>query len=127
MLLNAINHSDRPVPTGFSHAIEVSGADRMLFISGQVGRRSDGTVPGEIVEQTKVAIANLTAVLEQAGMTFKNVVKLTVFLTNKADFPGLASAWFPLAPSPAAAATAVVVTALADPNYLVEIEAIAVV
>jgi 2-iminobutanoate/2-iminopropanoate deaminase len=126
MLLNAINHSDRPVPTGFSHAIEVSGAGRMLFISGQVAKLADGTVPAGIVEQTHATLAKLNVVLEKAGMTFQNVVKTTIFLTNEADYSDFASVYFPAMPSPAPAATGVVVKALVDPAYLLEIEAIAI-
>lgn len=126
MLLKAINHSDRPVPSGFNHAIEVSGAGRILYISGQVAKMADGTVPVGIVEQTRVALAKLSTLLEISGLTLQNVVKTTIFLVDEADYPAFASVYFPAMPSPAPAATGVVVKALVDPAYLVEIEAIAV-
>ena len=126
MVLSAINHADRSVPTGFSYAIEAGGAARMLFISGQVGRLPDGTVPAGIVAQTQVTIAKLNALLEAAGMTFANVAKLTIFLTNEADYPGFWSVYQPAMPSPPPAATGVIVKALVDAAYLVEIEAIAI-
>jgi 2-iminobutanoate/2-iminopropanoate deaminase len=126
MLLNAFNHTDRPVPSGFNHAIEVNSAGRILFVSGQVAKMADGTVPAGIMAQTQVALAKLNIILEMAGMTLQNVAKMTIFLVNEADYPDFASVYFPAMPSPAPAATGVVVKALVDPRYLVEIEAIAV-
>ena len=125
-MLKPVNFSDRPVPAGFSHAVEVSGATKMLFISGQVGRMADGTMVAGIVEQTKVALSRLEDLLEKAGMTFRNVAKMTIFLTAEADIWDCWGAYSAAVPSPAPAATLVVVSALATPDYLVEIEATAV-
>ena len=48
-----LNAPDAPPPVAaYTHAIEVTGATRTLYISGQVGQRMDGTIPADIVEQT---------------------------------------------------------------------------
>ena len=65
-----LNASDAPAPAAaYTHAIEVSGATRTLYISGQVGVRMDGTIPDDITEQSRLAWQNLAAQLRAAGMT----------------------------------------------------------
>ena len=125
-MLKAVNFSDRAVPNGFSHAVEVGGASRMLFLSGQVGRLPDGTMADGMVEQTKVTLTRLEDLLKNAGMTFENVVKSTIFVTVEAEIYDCWGAYASVMPSPPPAATLAVVSALASPDYLVEIEAIAV-
>ncbi len=122
----ALNFSDRPIPNGFSHAIEVANVQRMLFISGQVGRMADGTMASGIVEQIRVTIGRLDELLKNAGMAFTNVTKVTIFMTVEAQITECWAAYAAAMPSPPPAATLVVVSALATPEYLVEIEAIAV-
>lgn len=57
-----LNSSDAPPPAAaYTQAIEVSGATRTLYISGQVGQRMDGTIPEDIVEQSQLAWENLEA------------------------------------------------------------------
>ena len=52
-----------PPVAAYTHAIEVSGATRTLYISGQIGQRTDGTIPDDIVEQSRFAWQNLEAQL----------------------------------------------------------------
>jgi enamine deaminase RidA (YjgF/YER057c/UK114 family) len=52
-----LNAPDAPPPVAaYTQAIEVTGATRTLYISGQVGQRMDGTIPADIVEQSRLAI-----------------------------------------------------------------------
>lgn len=125
-MLKAINHSDRPAPAAYSQAIEATGVSRMLFISGQVGTAADGSVPEGVGEQARLAIANMNALLEQAGMTNRNLAKVTIYLTDESNLPEFMSAGGGSLPSPPPATTLLIVRALADPRLLVEIEAIAV-
>ena len=122
----AVNFSDRPVPNGFSHAIEVDHVGRMVFLSGQVGRLADGTMANGIADQTRVTLGRLDDLLKNAGMAFENVTKVTIFMTVEAQIGECWAAYSAAMPSPPPAATLVVVQALAAPEYLVEIEAIAV-
>ena len=81
-----LNAPDAPLPVAaYTQAIEVSGATRTLYISGQVGQRMDGTIPDDIVEQSRLAWQNLEAQLKAAGMTLDNLVKITTILPNHGD------------------------------------------
>lgn len=112
-------------PTGYTHAIDVRNADRWLVISGQVGMALDGTVPETGGGQIDQAFANLRAVLEANEMTAINIVKLTVFLTDRSSIGAFRAARTALLGEHAPASTLLLVAGLADPRFVVEIEAIA--
>lgn len=95
-----------------------------LFISGQVGCKPDGTLSGKIEEQARQTIENIGMILRAAGCDYKDVVKATVYITKSEyfqPFNQIYSFYFP-EPRPA---RATVLSALVDPNLLIEIEAIA--
>jgi enamine deaminase RidA (YjgF/YER057c/UK114 family) len=69
----------------YSHQIEVPEPGRWLVLSGQIGQRLDGTIPESAVEQVEVALGNLLANLEAAGMGVNDVVKLTLYLVGDVD------------------------------------------
>ncbi|WP_426757430.1 RidA family protein [Myxococcus sp. Y35] len=124
--MKVINLPDRPAPEFYSHAVEVTGAKRTLYISGQVGVAPDGSVPQGIEAQARQAFANLNTLLQQAGMTNRDIVKSTIYLTDPAHLPGFMAAGAGTLPSPPPATTLLIVKGLSDPALLVEIEAIAV-
>jgi len=119
------NPAGAPPSPFYSQGVEVEAGARLVFVSGQVGVRPDGSVPEGIGEQARAAIENLIAVLAAAGMTPSDIVKTTIYLTDEANFDGFTSAAVPLLAQPPAATTLVYVKALASPAFLVEIEAIA--
>ena len=98
----------------------------LLFISGQAGYADDGKiVEGGFRAQGEQAFANLRRALEAGGSSLKNVIKVTIFLTDMANFKevvGLRGKFFS-APYPAD--TIVEVKALYTPEAMIEIEAIA--
>lgn len=98
-----------------------------VFISGQLPLNpSTGTiVEGGIREQTKQCLENMKAVLEQANMDMKYVVKTTVFLTNMDDFAGMNEVYAQYFTEPYPARSACGVNSLVG-GGLVEIEAIAI-
>ncbi|MET0195287.1 MAG: Rid family hydrolase, partial [Hyphomicrobiaceae bacterium] len=64
-----INASDAPQPpSSYAQALEVTAASRLLFVSGQIPVRPDGSVPSSFREQAQVAWANVEAQLRAAGM-----------------------------------------------------------
>jgi enamine deaminase RidA (YjgF/YER057c/UK114 family) len=69
---------------GFNQAIEISGQQRTLICSGQTSVDAEGNPvhAGDMAAQIAQALDNLEAVLAQAGMTLKNVVRLNVFTTD---------------------------------------------
>ena len=121
-----INPPGWPVHPFYSQAVETKAVQRTLFIAGQVGVGPDGKVPGGIAAQTRNALDNLVAVLAAGGMTPANIVKFTIFLTDAANIDAFGAEAASTLPQPPPAATLLVVKALASPEMLVEIEAIAV-
>lgn len=75
-----------PAPVGpYSQAVE---ADGWVYCSGQISidPSTNEVFTGDVREQTALVLKNIEAVLKAAGLTFDNVVKTTIFLTNMGDF-----------------------------------------
>ena len=107
----------------YAHAALVQGATRRLVISGQVGIAPDGTVREGGKAQMQQALANLKAILASQGMGLANLVKITVFLTDTALIPDWRDARGAAMEGHVTASTLLVVAGLADPRFLVEVEA----
>lgn len=125
----AISNSNPPTvraPTGYTHGILIEGAERRLIISGQVGMALDGTVPNTGEGQIAQAFANLRAVLDANGMGTSNIVKSTTFLTDRSLLAAFRAARGAVFGDHAPASTLLFVAGLADPRFVVEIEAEAV-
>ena len=124
-MFNPINPPSIPASPHYSHATEVHGPGRLLFISGQVGVLSDGTVPDNVEDQARQVNQNLQAVLMEASMDVSDIVKMTIYLTDPQNLgPFMESAQGFLA-DPPPATTLLIVNQLADPRLLIEIEAVA--
>ena len=107
----------------YSQAID-TGA--FVFASGQIPiNPADGTIPDGIKAQTLQAIANVTAILNEAGLTLDNVVKTTVYLHDMADFQAMNEVYGEAFSAPYPARSAVAVRELPK-KVLVEIEVLAV-
>jgi 2-iminobutanoate/2-iminopropanoate deaminase len=113
-------------PTGYTHAIQITGDCRRLIISGQVGMAQDGTVPSAADGQIAQALANLRAILTANGFTIENIVKTTAFLTDREHLVSYRQARAAMFGDHAPASTLLFVAGLADPRWVVEIEAEAV-
>jgi enamine deaminase RidA (YjgF/YER057c/UK114 family) len=70
---------------GYSHQVEISGSERILIVSGQVGMREDGTLPEDPLEQVDIAMENILRNLRAAHMDVKDIVKLTYYLVGDVD------------------------------------------
>jgi enamine deaminase RidA (YjgF/YER057c/UK114 family) len=66
-----------------AHATEIPPNARILFCNGQVGARLDGTVPQEPPEQIEVVFDRIRTILAASNMTFEDVVRFTVYVTDK--------------------------------------------
>jgi 2-iminobutanoate/2-iminopropanoate deaminase len=125
------NPEGAPRPVGaYSQAVRVEMGDAaMLFISGQIALDAAGTLvgAGDVAAQAAQIFENLGAILAANGATFADVVKLTTFLVDIADRPALAGVRGRYLTAEPPASTLVAVTALAHPDYLIEIEAVAAV
>ncbi len=86
MSLERINPAELSPPTGFSHAVTVTGS-RLVFLAGQTALDTDGKVVGStLVEQFEVALANLLTALAAAGGAPKDLARVTVYATDVADY-----------------------------------------
>jgi enamine deaminase RidA (YjgF/YER057c/UK114 family) len=115
-------------PIGFAHVVDITGPGHMIYIAGQLGIDADGKVVGSLREQTAQAFENVRQGLASVGASFKDIVKLNVYLVdiqaNIAAFRAARDEILKLEQPPVS--TAVGVPELARPGTLVEIEAIAV-
>ena len=110
----------------YHHAALVTGPARRLVLSGQVGVAPDGTIPEGVEAQARQLLANIRAILEAGGMGFGNVVKVTAFLTDASQIPAWRAARGEAFGGAATASTLLIVAGLADPRFLLEVEAEAV-
>jgi enamine deaminase RidA (YjgF/YER057c/UK114 family) len=84
MRARPIDAAGAPAPRGgYAQALEVEGAQRLLFISGQVPEDAAGTLPEGFADQCRLAWRNVEAQLHAAGMTLDNIVKVTTFLGDR--------------------------------------------
>jgi enamine deaminase RidA (YjgF/YER057c/UK114 family) len=121
------NPSTIHAPLGrYVHQIEVSGESRMLFLAGQVGIASDGSVPSDPVAQLGVALNNVMANLEAAGFVATDLVKLTTYVVGEMDAAGRRAELDRVLGSHLTTSTLVYVAALASPDYKVEVDAWAI-
>lgn len=116
-------------PPAYSQAIKVTGAETIVFISGQVDYDAKGSPghPGDFAGQARATLAALKAQVEAAGGTIANIVKLNTYLIDLRHRTELAQIREEFFGKRAPASTLVGVTALAQPGWLIEIEAIAVI
>jgi len=120
-----INLDDLPKPNGYTHVV-TSPPGRMIFISGQGGRGSDGRMPADFSAQADNTFKNLGRCLEKAGARFGDVVKINYFvadLGNTEELRRVRARYLNMAAPPAAT----LVQAGLAPGLLLEVEAVAVV
>jgi len=125
-----INPPGLSAPTGYTHVVTASGG-KLVFIAGQVAANAAGEVvgPGDLKGQARQVYQNLQTALTAAGATFADVVKQTTFVVNfkpddRAVIADVRREYLSSEHPPAS--TLVGVQALARPEYLIEVEAIAV-
>ncbi len=122
--MKQINSSNAPAAIGpYSQAIEVNG---FIYASGQLPIDvNTGKFPeGGIKEQTRQSLTNVKAILEEAGLTLKNVLKTTVYLADMSDFGEMNEVYSQFFSEPFPARSAVAVKALPK-GAMVEVEVIA--
>ena len=102
---------------------------RVLHLSGQVAQAEDGSVvgAGDIVAQARQVLENLRGVLASVGGTMEDIQKVTIFVTDMARLMDIHAVRAEFFPPPYPASTLVQVAALVRPEYLIEIEAVAVI
>ena len=121
-----------PAPQGFSHSAIATG-QRLIAVAGQVGTDDDGqVVPGGLAAQTERAMLNVGRVLETAGASEADLLKLTIYVVGwePSMFEAFGAGMFAARatrPAPDVPVTLIGVASLFTPEHLIEIEALAVV
>ena len=122
------NPPELSTPTGYTHVVEVHRG-RTVYIAGQVALDRSGNLVGmgDFRAQTRHVLQNVKAALASAGATFANVVKITTFVTDISQIQVLREIRSEFFGTNAPASTLVQVVQLARPEFMIEVEAIAVV
>lgn len=125
MQLQPIDPSTTPAAVGgYAQGIEVIDTRRLLFISGQIPEDTTGHVPQTFEEQAKLVWSNIIGVLSEAGMKVENLVKVTMFLSDRQHREVNADIRKQMLGNHRPALT-VIITGIYDPDWLLEIEAVA--
>lgn len=124
-----INPDGLPKNPAFSQVVVTQGKGKTIYVGGQNAVNAKGEIigKGDLAEQTEQVMKNLEAALKACGATFENIVKLTIFIVQGENlYSGFQSSQKYLGhlKNPPAISV-VIVTALANPDFLVEIDAIA--
>ena len=123
--MKTIQTTKAPAAIGpYSQAVEANG---FVFASGQLGINpaTGEFVEGDVQAQTRQALTNALAIMNEAGLDLNNVIKTTVFLSDMANFAAMNEIYAEFFSEPYPARSAVAVKTLPK-NALVEVECIAV-
>lgn len=116
-------------PNGhFSQAVTIAAKGRLVFISGMTARRPDGSIAGvgDIEAQTRQVCENLKSAVETAGGTLDDICRVDVFIRNMENFQTIHKVRREYFKGTPPASTMVEVSKMTSPDYLIEINAIAV-
>jgi enamine deaminase RidA (YjgF/YER057c/UK114 family) len=114
-----------PPAANYSHATLAPANARWLYLSGQVGIAPDGTIPDDVAAQAEICFENILAILAEAAMGPVDLVRLTTYLIDAGDRDRYMAVRDRHVGTPPPGSTLLVVAALANPRYRIEIEAIA--
>lgn len=107
----------------YSHQVVVSGPERWLVISGQIGMKADGTLPDDPFEQFEIALDNISQNLTSAYMGIRDIVKLSIYLVDHIDTAKRREVLSNWLQGHEPCTTLIYVAGLATPKIKVEIEA----
>ena len=113
----------------YSHVVTVTGPGKMIYIAGQLARDEKGNIvgPGDMRAQLEQTFRNLDACLQAAGATWADVVKTNTYVTDFDEFQKCSDVRMRYFGVATPTSTTVGVTRLAGPDFMIEIEAVAVV
>ncbi len=113
----------------YSQAAVVAGGSELIFISGQVPQNINGETVGigNITEQAEQVFQNLQAILKAHNATFDSAIKATIYITDMSRLDEVTAVRSRYFVEPAPASVLVEVSALVDPNWMIEIDLVALV
>lgn len=113
-------------PGGWAQASHVRAPSEILIVSGQVPQDAAGNVPDDIEGQCRLVWANLDTQLSGAGMSYANLAKLTIILTDRAHVPAMVAVRKEIFSDSVQPSVTTIIAGLFDERWMIEIEAIAV-
>ena len=125
LTFHTLNDRIRAHSSNAAHGVEIPPNARILFCNGQVGARLDGTVPEMPREQIEVIFERIGVILAASNMTFGDVIKFTVYVTDKSILDDYFLVRGRVMGDHSPAATLLTVGPFPRPGVQVEIEAIA--
>lgn len=126
MPLSFSNPATVHAPLGlYSHTVTVPAGSELIYLSGQLGVRPDGSTPDNIAEQADQVFANIVALLQDHGLAPEHIVKLSTFMVAGQDGDAVRAARLKHLGAHRPASTAIFVSQLVDPAWFVEVDAVA--
>lgn len=125
MALTPLNAPDVPPASGgYAQAMRLSDFDELVFVSGQIPGDADGSVPAAFADQCRLVWRNVEAQLRAAGMGLADIVKITTFLSDRANAAENSAIRQEVLAGLTPALT-IIIAGIYDPAWLLEIEVIA--
>lgn len=115
----------RPPFARYSHGVEVGAGARLMFCSGQLGIGSGDAIPEGAAEQTRLCFENIRVILESAGMTLADIIRINGFVSDRAYLKDYMAARDEFTADPPPASTLMVVSGFAREEFKVEVEVVA--
>jgi 2-iminobutanoate/2-iminopropanoate deaminase len=115
----------RPPFARYSYGVEIPPGSRILVCSGQLGITPQDHVPATVEEQTHLCFSNIKAVLDEAGFSLSDIVRINAFVVGREHLKGYMSVRDVYIADPPPASTLMIVSGFARPEFLVEVEIIA--
>lgn len=112
--------------SSYTHGVLTLPHAKRLIISGQIGVKPDGTVAEGMAAQAEQAFSNLGEVIKASQMEVTDIVKTVIYCVNREDIPAMRVAREKFLGTHAPASTLLIISGLASPDFLIEVEAEAV-
>jgi enamine deaminase RidA (YjgF/YER057c/UK114 family) len=112
----------KPPVARYSHGVEVPAGKRLVLCSGQLGIGPDDAIPEDAGAQAELCFGNIAAILGEAGLTLKDIVRINAFVTDRVYLRPYMDVRDRLFSDPAPASTLMIVSGFARPEFKVEIE-----
>ena len=112
----------KPPFARYSHGVEVPAGKRLVLCSGQLGIGPDDAIPDDVSAQAELCFANIAAILAEAGLGLKDIVRINAYVTDRDCLKPYMAVRDRLFADPAPASTLMIVSGFARPEFKVEIE-----
>lgn len=106
----------------YSQGAEVEAGSRLLYLAGQVGSEKHGSIAADFETQIRKTYSNIRVILNEVGMDFPNLVKVTTFLTDRANLAAMREIRTEILGDYRPAHTLLLVSGLAYEEFLIEVE-----